>query len=177
MLHYSCKSVLYWCIKMSASVGDDDTDLTLLISTDRREPVADVIDLVDGIPVSARLRRRRERQKSRKRIREADGVNAIDLTYNDETANTTTAIEAAQSISQSDEPAVTASAPPSVRCIICLEGAGGGGGDGDVVALRCGHVFHRVCVDDWLHHSDVRRCPQCRRTIPKRGSPYVRLYI
>lgn len=32
-----------------------------------------------------------------------------------------------------------------------------------VVALRCGHVFHQACVEEWLHRS--HRCPLCRESV------------
>lgn len=38
------------------------------------------------------------------------------------------------------------------------------------VKLRCGHVFHRDCVDAWLQNSDT--CPLCRMVIPE---PTIRL--
>ena len=79
-------------------------------------------------------------------------------------------------------PASAADAPEgdSPECSICLEAifdaaeaAGGGeaGGEaaaapaspakrGDGVKVRCGHLFHRRCITEWLKHD--LRCPNCR---------------
>jgi hypothetical protein len=29
--------------------------------------------------------------------------------------------------------------------------------------LKCGHIFHKKCIDEWIHHSNT--CPLCRREI------------
>lgn len=43
-------------------------------------------------------------------------------------------------------------------CPICLQP-----GEGMVARLRCRHVFHRECIEEWLVHRDT--CPLCRTTV------------
>ncbi|KAJ2695650.1 hypothetical protein H4218_005136 [Coemansia sp. IMI 209128] len=43
-----------------------------------------------------------------------------------------------------------------------------------LVALGCGHVFHKKCVDSWFASNKARRCAQCN--VAHAGTPAV-LYI
>jgi len=43
--------------------------------------------------------------------------------------------------------------PPSEKCSICFE-------VNNDVKLRCGHPFHKTCIDQWLESSNT--CPLCR---------------
>jgi hypothetical protein len=45
-----------------------------------------------------------------------------------------------------------------IQCIICL--------DNFIIGqykrnLCCGHIFHKKCIDEWLHDNDT--CPTCRQ--------------
>ena len=42
------------------------------------------------------------------------------------------------------------------ECIICYEEF-----SDDTVSLRCGHFYHRDCINNWLDYKDS--CPICRR--------------
>eukprot|EP00184_Porphyridium_aerugineum_P006606 CAMPEP_0184699488 /NCGR_PEP_ID=MMETSP0313-20130426/5744_1 /TAXON_ID=2792 /ORGANISM="Porphyridium aerugineum, Strain SAG 1380-2" /LENGTH=459 /DNA_ID=CAMNT_0027158591 /DNA_START=313 /DNA_END=1692 /DNA_ORIENTATION=- len=45
-------------------------------------------------------------------------------------------------------------------CAICLDGFQ----DGDLVRqLECNHLYHKTCIDPWLHQSSA--CPTCKRDI------------
>ncbi|KAI4366982.1 hypothetical protein MLD38_022772 [Melastoma candidum] len=50
-------------------------------------------------------------------------------------------------------------------CAICLEGFE----DDDVVSelSRCGHFFHRRCIETWVEHRFQFTCPLCRSLIFK----------
>ena len=55
-------------------------------------------------------------------------------------------------------------------CSICLSSFKSSGPG--TVALNCGHVFHRDCINQWLYRNDSRalqrkECPSCRRLIEK----------
>jgi hypothetical protein len=51
----------------------------------------------------------------------------------------------------------TASSAAPASCSVCLEDISRGQ---PARALRCGHAFHRACIDRWLRSSRV--CPVCR---------------
>lgn len=48
-----------------------------------------------------------------------------------------------------------------VECVICLNIVGE---DDEIRELRCGHVFHNVCLERWLGFRN-RTCPLCRESI------------
>uniref|UniRef100_J3NEI0 RING-type domain-containing protein n=1 Tax=Oryza brachyantha TaxID=4533 RepID=J3NEI0_ORYBR len=51
-------------------------------------------------------------------------------------------------------------AGPSVECSICLERCGDADG---LIELRCKHIFHSACLEQWLRsRSD---CPYCRARV------------
>lgn len=50
-------------------------------------------------------------------------------------------------------------------CCICLEKNQPNGTDTPVEALRCGHVFHRDCISQWMNHR--RCCPVDRLPLEK----------
>ncbi|PKA48771.1 RING-H2 finger protein ATL7 [Apostasia shenzhenica] len=54
------------------------------------------------------------------------------------------------------------------RCSICLEEFAGGGEELRVLP-RCGHFFHRECVDPWFEKS--LRCPMCRTSVIEIDNP------
>ncbi|KAG8377352.1 hypothetical protein BUALT_Bualt08G0024200 [Buddleja alternifolia] len=31
--------------------------------------------------------------------------------------------------------------------------------------LKCKHIFHRKCLDQWLRHDGAATCPLCRRVV------------
>lgn len=43
------------------------------------------------------------------------------------------------------------------------------------LSARCGHVFHRTCIDDWLEHS--RTCPNCRLPVPYNNGKVEKLFF
>ncbi|KAI3729569.1 hypothetical protein L6452_18230 [Arctium lappa] len=45
-----------------------------------------------------------------------------------------------------------------VECTVCLSTIGE---DEEIKELRCGHLFHRVCLDQWLEFRNTT-CPLCR---------------
>lgn len=45
-----------------------------------------------------------------------------------------------------------------VECVVCLSAIGE---DDEKMVLRCGHVFHQVCLDRWLVFRNIT-CPLCR---------------
>ncbi|KAH9453890.1 hypothetical protein Pst134EA_013008 [Puccinia striiformis f. sp. tritici] len=45
-------------------------------------------------------------------------------------------------------------------CAVCL-----GFLDSDTLSLKCEHVFHRECINQWLRHNPS--CPSCRAAIPQ----------
>ncbi|RID49393.1 hypothetical protein BRARA_H00196 [Brassica rapa] len=48
-------------------------------------------------------------------------------------------------------------------CPICLEEYDD---DHEITKLnKCGHVFHRFCIDSWLSNDPRRSCPNCRGTV------------
>mmetsp|Transcript_54396 Transcript_54396/g.158004 ORF Transcript_54396/g.158004 Transcript_54396/m.158004 type:complete len:168 (-) Transcript_54396:357-860(-) len=49
-------------------------------------------------------------------------------------------------------------------CCICLEALSA---CEQVRRLRCGHDFHRQCIDEWLFRGQgrIRSCPKCRRPV------------
>ena len=49
-------------------------------------------------------------------------------------------------------------------CIICREDMDIGGPAGSPKKLQCGHLFHSVCLQNWLERQFS--CPTCRRAIP-----------
>lgn len=48
-----------------------------------------------------------------------------------------------------------------VECVVCLSIIGE---DEDMRELRCGHLFHRACLDQWLWLKNVT-CPLCRDSL------------
>merc|ERR1719171_2439586 len=49
-------------------------------------------------------------------------------------------------------------------CVVCL------GDDHDsVVAVSCGHIYHRHCISKWLRRGGT--CPLCRSSVPKPPHP------
>lgn len=48
--------------------------------------------------------------------------------------------------------------PPEQECIVCLTEFEP---DAEVDRLRCGHVFHRMCLEKWLKSRKLT-CPLCR---------------
>ncbi|KAI8552212.1 hypothetical protein RHMOL_Rhmol06G0248700 [Rhododendron molle] len=48
--------------------------------------------------------------------------------------------------------------PPEQQCIVCLTEFEP---DAEVDRLRCGHVFHRMCLEKWLKSRKLT-CPLCR---------------
>jgi len=56
------------------------------------------------------------------------------------------------------------------ECAICRED----NNPTDSVGLRCGHAFHRDCIEGWRASGMVNsnRCPECRRIIPA-GDDYA----
>lgn len=60
-----------------------------------------------------------------------------------------------------DEEAQQQGSGGSSICTICLDEYR----DGDrLIELRCGHVYHRSCLVDWLLRKN--RCPLCSETVP-----------
>ncbi|KAG8366526.1 hypothetical protein BUALT_Bualt17G0089100 [Buddleja alternifolia] len=47
------------------------------------------------------------------------------------------------------------------ECAVCLCKIAG---DDEVRELRCGHIFHRVCLDRWLGYGHMT-CPVCRNNL------------
>ncbi|CAI0399377.1 unnamed protein product [Linum tenue] len=47
-------------------------------------------------------------------------------------------------------------------CAICLERFEV---SGEAIRLRCGHLYHRDCIGNWLQKGK-RQCPVCRSQIP-----------
>ena len=56
--------------------------------------------------------------------------------------------------------------PTVPQCVICMEPLAGGEG-GDLYTLECQHLFHQVCIDEWVGQSQepTRSCPSCRSPI------------
>lgn len=50
-----------------------------------------------------------------------------------------------------------------VDCSICLEGCHGGAEGQVVVQLRCKHIFHSACLEQWLRSR--ADCPYCRASV------------
>eukprot|EP00180_Rhodochaete_pulchella_P004465 Plantae.Rhodophyta-Rhodochaete_pulchella.ctg84827.p3 GENE.Plantae.Rhodophyta-Rhodochaete_pulchella.ctg84827~~Plantae.Rhodophyta-Rhodochaete_pulchella.ctg84827.p3 ORF type:complete len:106 (+),score=10.14 Plantae.Rhodophyta-Rhodochaete_pulchella.ctg84827:28-318(+) len=50
-------------------------------------------------------------------------------------------------------------------CPVCLEDLGKEGG---VVALECGHAFHKKCLHAWLVHGSST-CPTCQKAVEDDG--------
>jgi len=49
----------------------------------------------------------------------------------------------------------------SVTCSICINGFGDED-NRDIVAIKCGHAFHRKCLLEWKNSSKNTTCPECR---------------
>jgi hypothetical protein len=58
--------------------------------------------------------------------------------------------------------------PEDSVCSICQEGAVAEDAAGVWRVLRCGHAFHRPCIDVWLQNHV--RCPMCRRDVRTMGA-------
>ncbi len=60
-----------------------------------------------------------------------------------------------------------------LTCGIChADEAAGGAGEGALLALHCGHLYHRRCMLEWLAHGGVARaaaacCPLDRAPITR----------
>lgn len=56
-------------------------------------------------------------------------------------------------------------------CAICYDDYT----DGDMLSssAKCGHLFHKACLDKWLSHK--QECPACRCTISVKSSPPISL--
>ena len=81
---------------------------------------------------------------------------AIAASLESEESQVAAAIRASlQDVPPSDPPTASSTAPAS--CSVCLEDIARGQ---PARALRCGHAFHRACIDRWLRSSRV--CPVCR---------------
>ena len=46
-------------------------------------------------------------------------------------------------------------------CAICLQSVEPG--EEQATIRRCGHLYHRACIERWLDQHD--RCPKCRRIV------------
>ncbi|KAE9457866.1 hypothetical protein C3L33_10279, partial [Rhododendron williamsianum] len=57
--------------------------------------------------------------------------------------------------------------PPEQECIVCLTEFEP---DAEVDRLRCGHVFHRMCLEKWLKSRKLT-CPLCRTYMRQRKDP------
>lgn len=51
---------------------------------------------------------------------------------------------------------------PSEQCNICLDDYKKNEAN-KCLRLRCGHIFHEICVSDWI--SNQRNCPSCRSKV------------
>ncbi len=54
------------------------------------------------------------------------------------------------------------------ECSICFENLET---DGDNALLKCGHSFHKKCIDDWF--AKQRNCPLCRREFGISEDPFI----
>ena len=48
-------------------------------------------------------------------------------------------------------------------CSICLENYNDIEENNKIVILRCSHIFHKFCIDEWIHIN--KNCPLCKRSI------------
>jgi hypothetical protein len=53
---------------------------------------------------------------------------------------------------------------PGAFCAICIDTF-----NKEITTVRCGHVFHTSCIEEWMLHADT--CPYCRTTILPEESP------
>lgn len=49
------------------------------------------------------------------------------------------------------------------RCSICLEPFGKPDTSHHLVTLKCGHLFGKSCIEQWLKPTDHRKCPTCKK--------------
>eukprot|EP00698_Gefionella_okellyi_P009317 TRINITY_DN2362_c1_g1_i3.p1 TRINITY_DN2362_c1_g1~~TRINITY_DN2362_c1_g1_i3.p1 ORF type:complete len:1555 (-),score=221.09 TRINITY_DN2362_c1_g1_i3:355-5019(-) len=49
----------------------------------------------------------------------------------------------------------------SAQCLVCCFGFEGNDDCGPPVSTGCGHVYHRLCITQWLEHKPL--CPVCKR--------------
>lgn len=49
-----------------------------------------------------------------------------------------------------------------IDCGICYEKLGD---DREIIATKCGHLYHKVCIMEWLQRS--LSCPECRQPVRK----------
>jgi hypothetical protein len=59
--------------------------------------------------------------------------------------------------SDDDEQQQSQANPEQTQCMVCLQGFQG---EDQVRGLRCLHIFHACCIDNWLIKTAV--CPICR---------------
>ena len=57
------------------------------------------------------------------------------------------------------------------QCTICLEDMW----DKDSAVTKCGHIFHRTCIDKWLEQK-LKNCPMCRWSLDGSDSFLTSLY-
>lgn len=55
-------------------------------------------------------------------------------------------------------------------CVICLDGMKS---EEEIVATKCGHIYHFDCLNKWIFKSNT--CPECRSTLPE-GRPFSRIF-
>lgn len=59
----------------------------------------------------------------------------------------------------------------SQECVMCLDGLWHDRCTTPLRELRCGHAFHRTCIDQWLRRRrDETRCPTCQHLVWPVGS-------
>ena len=76
--------------------------------------------------------------------------------------------------SESEDQDMVDDSASHMECVICLENLlspaenPNGNPSRKIVAASCGHIFHKVCIDNWLKggQGTVRTCPICRKMVP-----------
>ena len=54
------------------------------------------------------------------------------------------------------------------KCNICLCNYDN---DDDIIILKCNHMFHKKCIEEWLSNNS-NKCPVCRNEVAK-GKPII----